>query len=129
MPNLRSQYDNCRVWLQNNYQKKYIYESKTDYLFKHDNYAWIYSECSCSVVFSKYEYCHYSAWNILGNCAWNILEQYDNWQVVLQRDVAIHAPLGEFHPAWSVTDLASTIIVLANIQLNSAWRNLGSTII
>ena len=90
--------------------KKYRYESKTDYLFKYDNCAWIYSERSCSVVFSKYEYCHYSAWNILGNCAWNILEQYDNWQVVLQRDVAIHAPLGEFHPSWSLRDLESTIM-------------------
>lgn len=128
-PKIRSQYDNCRVWLRNNYQKKYRYESKTDYLFKYDNCAWIYSECSCSVVFSKYEYCHYSAWNILGNSAWNILEQYDNWQMVLQRAVAIHAPLGKFRTAWSVRDLESTKIVLGNIQLNSAWRNPGSTII
>ena len=117
------------VWLRNNYQKKYRYESKTDYLFKYDNCAWIYSECSCSVVFSKYEYCHYSAWNILGNCAWNILEQYDNWQVVFSRAVEIHTPLGEIHPAWSVRNLGSTKIVLGNIQLNSAWRNPGSTII
>ena len=80
-------------------------------------------------MFSKYEYCHYSAWNILGNSAWCILEQYDNWKVVLQGAVAIHAPLGEFNPAWSVRGLESTKIVLANIWLNSAWRNLGSTII
>nr|DAQ38898.1 MAG TPA: hypothetical protein [Caudoviricetes sp.] len=103
------------VWLRNNYQKKYRYESKTDYLFKYDNCAWIYSECSCSVVFSKYEYCHYSAWNILGNCAWNILEQYDNWQVVLPRAVEIYTPLGKFRTAWSVRDLESTKIVLGNI--------------
>ena len=81
-------------------------------------------------MFSKYEYCHYSAWNILGNCAWNILEQYDNWQMVLQRTVAIHAPLGEFHPAWSVRGLASTIIllnvlgILYGIMLAYIW---GST--
>lgn len=81
MPKIRSQYDNCRAATEQ-LPKKYRYESKTDYLFKYDNCAWIYSECSCSVVFSKYEYCHYSAWNILGNSAWNILEQYDNWQMV-----------------------------------------------
>lgn len=79
-------------------------------------------------MFSKYEYCHYSAWNILGNCAWNILEQYDNWQVVFSRAVEIHTPLGKIHPAWSVRNLGSTKIVLGNIQLNSAWRNPGSTI-
>ena len=71
-------------------------------------------------MFSKYEYYRNSAWNILGYSAWYILEQYDNWQVVLQGVVEIHAPLGEFHPAWSVTDLASTKIVLGNIWLNSA---------
>lgn len=80
-------------------------------------------------MFSKYEYCHYSAWNILWNSAWNILEQYDNWQVVLQGAVEIYTPLGEFHPAWSVRDLESTKIVLGNIWLNSAWRDPGSTII
>lgn len=65
----------------------------------------------------------------MGNCAWNILEQYDNWKMVLQGIVEIHAPLGKFRTAWSVIDLESTIIVLGNIQLNSAWRNPGSTII
>ena len=117
------------VRLRNNYQKKYRYESKTDYLCKHNYFAWIYSECSCSVVFSKYEYYRNCAWNILGYSAWNILEQYDNWKMVLQRVVAFYTPLGEFHPALSVKDLESTIIVLGNIQLNSAWRNPGSTII
>ena len=108
---------------------KYRYESKTDYLFKYDNCAWIYSECAGIHHASKYEYCHYSAWNILGNCAWNILEQYDNWQVVFPRAVAFHTPLGKFHPAWSVTDLESTIIVLGNIQPKNCSFNLGSTII
>lgn len=128
MPKIRSQYDNCRAYTEQ-LPKKYRYESKTDYLFKYDNCAWIYSECSCSVVFSKYEYCHYSAWNILGNCAWNILEQYDNWQVVLQGAVEIYAPLGEFHTAWSFVNLESTIIVLGNIQPKNCSFNLGSTII
>ena len=66
MPKIRSQYDNCRVWLRNNYQKKNIdYESKTDYLFKHDNCAWIYSEYAGIIMLGKYEY--------PDNCAWNIL--------------------------------------------------------
>lgn len=80
-------------------------------------------------MFSKYEYRHYSAWNILGNCAWNILEKYDNWQMVLQGAVEIYAPLGEFHPAWSVRDLESTKIVLGNIQPKNCPIDLGSTII
>ena len=80
-------------------------------------------------MLGKYEYCHYSAWNILGNCAWNILEQYDNWQVVFPRAVEIYTPLGEFHTAWSFVNLESTKIVLGNIWLKSAWRNPGSTII
>lgn len=80
-------------------------------------------------MLGKYEYYRNSAWNILGNCAWNILEQYDNWQVVLQRDVAIHTPLGEFHTAWSVRNLGSTKIVLGNIQPKNCSFNLGSTII
>ena len=109
--------------------KKYRYESKTDYLFKYDNCAWIYSDSSSIFNASKYEYYRDSAWNILWRYAWNILEQYDNWKVVLQGAVAFYAPLGEFHPAWSVINLESTIIVLGNIWLNSAWRNPGSTII
>lgn len=36
-------------------------------------------------------------------------------QVVFPRAVAIHTPLGEFHPSWSLRDLESTIIVLGNI--------------
>lgn len=80
-------------------------------------------------MLGKYEYCHYSAWNILGNSAWNILEQYDNWQMVLQGAVEIHAPLGEFHPAWSVRGLESTKIVLGNIQPKNCPIDLGSTII
>lgn len=110
-----SQYDNCRVWLRNNYQKKYRYESETNHLFKYDNCAWIYSECAGIIMLGKYEYYRNSAWNILWNCAWNILEQYDNWQVVLQGAVEIYAPLGEFHPAWSLRNLGSTKIVLGNI--------------
>ena len=114
-PKIRSQYDNCRVWLRNNYQKKYRYESKTDYLFKYDNCAWIYSECAGICYASKYEYYRNSAWNILWNCAWNILEQYEKGKVVLQRAVAIYAPLGKFH-AWEYRmRLGSTIIVLGNI--------------
>lgn len=66
-------------------------------------------------MLGKYEYYRNSAWNILERCAWDILEQYDNWQVFFQRAVAFHAPLGEFHLAWSVIDLESTKIVLGNI--------------
>ena len=50
---------------------------------KYDNCAWIYSECAGIIMLGKYEYYRNCAWNILGNSAWNILEQYDNWQVVL----------------------------------------------
>lgn len=114
MPKICSQYDNCRAATEQ-LPKKYRYESKTDYLFKYDNCAWIYSDSSSIFNASKYEYYRNSAWNILGNCAWNILEQYDNWQVVFPRAVEIYTPLGEFHPAWSVTDLGSTKIVLGNI--------------
>lgn len=80
-------------------------------------------------MLGKYEYYRNSAWNILERCAWDILEQYDNWQVVLQRNVAFHTPLGEFHPAWSAIDLESTIIVLGNIQPKNCPIDLGSTII
>lgn len=89
---------------------KYRYESKTDYLFKYDNCAWIYSSIANIHLLGKYDNSPECAWNSLRNSACIYLEQYDNWQVVLQRDVAIHAPLGEFHPAWSVTDLESTIM-------------------
>ena len=37
-------------------------------------------------------------------------------QVVFSRAVEIYAPLGEFHPAWSVRDLESTKIVLGKFQ-------------
>ena len=80
-------------------------------------------------MLGKYEYYRNSAWNILGNCAWNILEKYDNWQMVLQGAVEIYTPLGEFHPAWSVRNLESTIIVLGNIQPKNCPIDLGSTII
>jgi hypothetical protein len=43
--------------------------------------------------------------------------------------VEIYIALGKFH-AWKYRmRLGSTIIVLGNIWLNSAWRNPGSTII
>ena len=80
-------------------------------------------------MLGKYEYYRNSAWDSLRNYAWNILEQYDNWEVVLQRTVAIYTPLGEFHPAWSLRDLASTKIVLGNIQPKNCPIDLGSTII
>jgi hypothetical protein len=80
-------------------------------------------------VFSKYEYSRNSAWNYLGCSAWDILEQYDNWQVVFQRALACHITLGKFHTPYELRDIGSTIIVLGNIWLNSAWRNPGSTII
>ena len=76
-------------------------------------------------MLGKYEYYRNSAWNILGNCAWNILEQYDNWQAVLQGAVAIHAPLGEFHAANELIELGSTKIVLGEIQPKSALGDLG----
>ena len=65
------------------------------------------------------------AWNILRLCAWSILEQYDNWQAVLQGAVAIHAPLGEFHAANELIELGSTKIVLGEIQPKSALGDLG----
>lgn len=65
----------------------------------------------------------------MGHSAWNILEKYDNWQVVLQGIVEIHTPLGEFDTPWSLRDLESTKIVLGNIQPKNCSINLGSTII
>lgn len=105
------------------------YESKTDYLCKYDNCAWIYSERAGIHHASKYEYYRDSAWNILGHSAWDILEKYDNWQVVLQGIVAFYTPLGEFDTPWSVTDLESTIIVLGKFQPKNCSIYLGSTII
>lgn len=127
-PKIRSQYDNCRAATEQ-LPKKYRYESKTDYLFKYDNCAWIYSDIANIHLLGKYDNSPECAWNSLRNSAWNILEQYDNWQVVLQGSVEIYTPLGEFHTAWSFVNLESTKIVLGNIWLNSAWRNPGSTII
>ena len=43
--------------------------------------------------------------------------------------MAFYAPLGEFHPAWSVRGLESTKIVLGNIQPKNCPIDLGSTII
>lgn len=80
-------------------------------------------------MLGKYEYYRNSAWNILGYSAWNILEKYDNWQMVLQGAVEIHAPLGKFRTAWSVRDLESTKIVLGKFQPKNCSFNLGSTII
>ena len=80
-------------------------------------------------MLGKYEYYRNSAWNILERCAWDILEQYDNWQVVLQRNVAFHTPLGEFHPAWSAIDLESKKIVLGNIQPKMCVATVTHTII
>lgn len=91
------------------------YESKTDYLCKYDNCAWIYSDIANILLLGKYDNSPKCAWNSLWNSACIHLEQYDNWQMVLQRAVAIHAPLGKFRTAWSVRDLESTIIVLGNI--------------
>lgn len=110
-----SQYDNCRVWLRNNYQKKYRYESETNHLFKYDNCAWIYSECAGIHLLGKYDNSPECAWNSLRNSACVYLEQYEKGQVVFPRAVAIYTPLGEFHPSWSLRDLESTIIVLGNI--------------
>ena len=108
---------------------KYRYESETNHLFKYDNCAWIYSECAGIHLLGKYDNSPECAWNSLRNSACVYLEQYGKGQVVFPRAVAIHTPLGEFHPAWSVRNLGSTKIVLGNIWLNSAWRNPGSTII
>ena len=94
---------------------KYRYESKTDYLFKYDNCAWIYSGIANIHLFGKYDNSPECAWNFLWDSACAYLEQYEKGQVVFPRAVAIHTPLGEFHPAWSVRDLESTIIVLGNI--------------
>ena len=116
------------VWLRNNYQYFKNYDSKTDHLLRCDNCAWFFSVRSVRAASWQYDNCR-CAWYSLLPCAWLVLEQYDNWQMVLQGAVEIYAPLGEFHPPWIVRDLKSTIIVLGNIRLNSAWRNSGSTII
>ena len=105
------------------------YENKTNNLFKCNNCAWIFSERAGICYASKYEYYRDSAWNILGHSAWNILEKYDNWQVVLQGIVALHTPLGEFHPPWSLRNLESTKIVLGKFQPKNCPIDLGSTII
>ena len=109
--------------------KKYRYESKTDYLCKYDNCAWIYSGIANIHLLGKYDNSPECAWDSLWNPACIHLGQYGKGKVVFPRAVAFNTPLGEIHPAWSVKDLASTIIVLGNIWLNSAWRNPGSTII
>ena len=109
--------------------KKYRYESKKHYLFKYDNCAWIYSDIANIHLLGKYDNSPECAWNSLWNPACIHLGPYEKGQVVFSRAVAIHTPLGEFHPPWSVRDLESTIIVLGNIWLNSAWINPGSTII
>ena len=109
--------------------KKYRYESKKHYLFKYDNCAWIYSDIANIHLLGKYDNSPECAWDSLWNPACIHLGQYGKGKVVRERAVEIYAPLGKFHPAWSERDLASTKIVLGNIQLNSAWRNPGSTII
>ena len=108
---------------------KYRYESKTDYLFKYDNCAWIYSDIANIHLLGKYDNSPECAWNSLRNSACIYLEQYGKGQVVFPRAVAIHTPLGEFHPSWSLRDLESTIIVLGNIQPKNCPIDLGSTII
>ena len=80
-------------------------------------------------MLGKYDNSPECAWNSLRNSACVYLGQYEKGQVVFSRVVAIHTPLGEFDTPWSLRDLESTIIVLGNIWLNSAWRNPGSTII
>jgi hypothetical protein len=110
-------------------QKKYRYESETNHLFKYDNCAWIYSECAGIHVLGKYDNSPECAWSSLWDSACIFVEKYDNWQVVLQGVVEIYTPLGEFHPAWSVRDLKSTIIVLGKFQPKNCSFNLGSTII
>ena len=96
-------------------KKKYRYESKKHYLFKHDNCAWIYSGIANIHLLGKYDNSPECAWNSLWNHACIHLGQYEKGKVVFSRAVEIYTPLGEFHPAWSVTDLESTIIVLGNI--------------
>jgi hypothetical protein len=91
------------------------YESKTDYLCKYDNCAWIYSDIANIHLLGKYDNSPECAWNSLWDSACIHLEQYEKWQVVLQGAVEIYTPLGEFHPPWSLRNLASTIIVLENI--------------
>lgn len=76
----------------------------------------------------QYDNCH-CAWDSLLPCAWLVLEQYDNWQVVFQRAVAFHAPPGEFHPPHELSNVGSTIIVLGEFQPKSLPGKLGSTII
>ena len=70
------------VWLRNNYQKKYRSESKTDYLFKYDNCAWIYSDIANIHLLGKYDNSPECAWNSLRNSACAYLEQYEKGQVV-----------------------------------------------
>jgi len=75
------------------------YETETDYLRKHYNCAWVFSERASVPVLGKYDNCAECAWNLLYDSAWHVLEQYDNWEMVLQGVVAFNAALGEFHPA------------------------------
>ena len=80
-PKICSQYDNCRAATEQ-LPIKYRYESKTDYLFKYDNCAWIYSDIANIHLLGKYEYYRNSAWNSLRNSACAYLEQYEKGQVV-----------------------------------------------
>lgn len=127
-PKIRSQYDNCRAATEQ-LPKHIDYENKTNNLFKHDNCAWIYSDSSSIFNASKYDNSPECAWNSLRNSACAYLEQYEKGQVVFPRAVEIYTPLGEFHPAWSLTDLESTKIVLGKFQPKNCSFNLGSTII
>ena len=95
--------------------KKYRYESKTDYLFKYDNCAWIYSDVANIHLLGKYDNSPECAWDSLWNPACIHLGQYEKGKVVFPRAVEIYAPLGKFHPDWSVRNLGSTKIVLGNI--------------
>ena len=49
-------------------------------------------------MLGKYDNCAECAWNLLYDSAWHVLEQYDNWEMVLQGVVAFNAALGEIHP-------------------------------
>ena len=125
---IRSQYDNCRAATEQ-LPIKYRYDSKTDYLFKCYNCAWIYSDIANILLLGKYDNSPECAWNSLRNPACIHLGQYEKGQVVFPRAVEIYAPLGEFRPAWSVRDLESTKIVLGKFQPKNCSFNLGSTII
>ena len=62
-------------------ERRWHYEKRED-LFKYDNSAWNYSGDPCFPAPGKYDNWR-SAWSGLCRSALEILEQYENWKMVL----------------------------------------------